>query len=716
MSFLKELKRRNVFRVAIAYLVIAWLLAQVSATLENALNMPAWFDTMVVSLLLIGFPIALFFAWVFELTPEGIKREKDIDRDESVTSETSNKLNYVTIVAAIAVLGMFVWQQMNPPLDSRLRGNDEIVKVNDQPNKQAVISAQAGMQLDEAKNLQPNNNSIAVLPFAHRSNNDDDLYFTDGIHDDLLTQLAKIKGIKVISRTSVMQFRNTEKTMSEIGAELGVTKILEGGVQRAGARIRINAQLIDVSGAEQHTWAETYDREMNIDNLFNIQSEITTKIIASIKGELTDTEIQQLSKAPTQNIEAYELFLKGRQALYSLGDNIEGLTHAQPFIEKALELDPDFAMAHLLMFRIYSQKSWQGIDVSEENKSNAEKSLTKAAELLPDGQAELLAAQGQFLYRYENDFKAAYELQKKAFAAMPSNADIAGILGIIQRRIGLWNEAVVSLTLADKLNPTEPEWARHLASTLLLSHQYDELSELLVSLRARFPNDSSIAGAEVAMNIFSTGDLITARLLMDAVSPSATLNYMENILWLPWAERDYQRGIDVWNEPQFTHVIKNWGTFSLIAQAEGYLKLDDTENANKLLKKAIAMPIDESLPASGLSRDYESRAWAYSLSGAHEKAIADINKAIEIYHYEDNQLDGLHTLSRKAFILARAGRSDEAIELIKLIVNKPGGFSSWRYYLDPGWDFFRDNEEFNQLIKPDNFDQSIHANKKNQIP
>ncbi|MGJ8664586.1 MAG: hypothetical protein ACSHWU_13095, partial [Marinicella sp.] len=331
MSFIKELKRRNVFRVAIAYLVIAWLLAQVSSTLENALNMPAWFDTMVVSLLLIGFPIAMFFAWVFELTPEGIKREKDIHREDSVTSETSKKLNYVTIVAAVAVLGMFVWQQMNPPIDSRLRGNDEvergndgvgrenyeIVKVNDQPNKQAVIPAKAGIQLDEAKNLQPNNNSIAVLPFANRSNNDDDLYFTDGIHDDLLTQLAKIKDIKVISRTSVMQYRDTEKTIPDIAAELGVTKILEGGVQRAGKRIRINAQLIDVSGAEQHTWAETYDRKMDIDNLFDIQSEITTHIVSSIKGELTDTEKNQLTKAPTQNIEAYELYLKGRQVLYS---------------------------------------------------------------------------------------------------------------------------------------------------------------------------------------------------------------------------------------------------------------------------------------------------------------------------------------------------------------------------------------------------------------
>lgn len=276
MRLINELKRRNVFRVAIAYLVIAWLLAQVSATLENALNMPAWFDTMVVSLLLIGFPVALFFSWVFELTPEGIKREKDIKRGDSITAETSKKLDYVTIVAAVAVLVIFLWQQFGAPTgDSRLRGNDEgVVEDSVMPNN--VAPAQTGILLQEDDDSEINNKSIAVLPFSNIANDPENDPFTLGIHDDLLTHVSKISALKVISRTSVMEYKGTTKKIKQIAEELGVANILEGGVQRAGNQIRINVQLIDAQ-TDAHIWAEKYDRELTASNIFKIQSEISTK-------------------------------------------------------------------------------------------------------------------------------------------------------------------------------------------------------------------------------------------------------------------------------------------------------------------------------------------------------------------------------------------------------------------------------------------------------
>ena len=283
-TIFKELSRRNVIRVAVAYTIASWFIAQIADVVLNNIGAPDWVIQALFLLLLIGFVAALIISWAFEITPEGIKRERDVVGDDSITHLTAKKLDYITLAAAVGVAIMFVWPQ----------------SADDQPATASVSNSTNTNISDVAANV--DDQSIAVLPFANRSNRDEDLFFTDGIHDDLLTQLAKIKGLKVISRTSVMQYRDTDKRIPEIAQELGVAKVLEGGVQRAGKRIRINAQLIDVA-TDQHLWAETFDREMTIDNLFDIQTEITRHIVAAIKGELTTAEEQQaFAVAPTQSI------------------------------------------------------------------------------------------------------------------------------------------------------------------------------------------------------------------------------------------------------------------------------------------------------------------------------------------------------------------------------------------------------------------------------
>ncbi|NOR18695.1 MAG: adenylyl cyclase, partial [Xanthomonadales bacterium] len=293
MSLFAELKRRNVFRVGIAYMVVAWLVLQVADVVINNIGAPDWVFQAIMLVLGLGFPLVLIFAWAFEMTPEGLQKEKDVDRSQSITGKTGRKLDFTIIGVLIMVAAYFVWE-------SRFQV-DEASTISSAPT---VIPANAG-------NTNFDDNSIAVLPFANRSNVDDDLFFTDGIHDDLLTQLAKISGLKVISRTSVMEYRETTKKIPEIARELGVSKILEGGVQRAGKRIRINAQLIDVA-TDQHLWAETFDREMTIENLFDIQSEITRQIVSAVKLELTETQQRSLARVPTNNLQAYENYLQAR--------------------------------------------------------------------------------------------------------------------------------------------------------------------------------------------------------------------------------------------------------------------------------------------------------------------------------------------------------------------------------------------------------------------
>ncbi len=280
MSFFAELKRRNVIRVGIAYVIVAWLILQFADVVLNNIEAPGWVFQVIMLVLGIGLPLALFFAWAFEMTPEGLKKEKDVDRSQSIAPQTGKKLNNtILVLLALAVTYLLFDKFSGPAQPGSDHFSQQTASQTTDANEKSALTPRSH------RPARSRSTPIAVLPFANRSDEKEDLFFTDGIHDDLLTQLAKIDDLKVISRTSVMKYRDTEKTIPEIAAELGVTTILEGGIQRAGKRIRINAQLIDVA-TDEHLWAETFDREMTMENIFDIQTEITRQIVTAVKGEL----------------------------------------------------------------------------------------------------------------------------------------------------------------------------------------------------------------------------------------------------------------------------------------------------------------------------------------------------------------------------------------------------------------------------------------------
>ena len=315
MGLFTELKRRNVIRVGIAYIVGSWLLAQAADLALDVIGAPDIVLRSLVVVLALGFFPAVIFAWAFEMTPEGLKRESEIDPSQSITGHTGKKLNLVTIAMLVAAVGFVAVERYLP---GRPAAAPEAVPQQAQlapaGEKQVVIAAEPAAA---------DKKSIAVLPFANRSNQQDDLFFTDGIHDDLLTQLAKIHDLNVISRTSVMEYRDTKKNLREIGAELNVGTILEGGIQKVGNRVRINAQLIEAS-TDKHLWAETFDRELTAENIFDIQSEIARKIVLAVAGELTPEEEQLLSEIPTKNLAAYEAYLRAREVYF--GANYSRIT------------------------------------------------------------------------------------------------------------------------------------------------------------------------------------------------------------------------------------------------------------------------------------------------------------------------------------------------------------------------------------------------------
>jgi len=507
MSFFDELKRRNVFRVGIAYLVVAWLVLQVADVVINNVGAPGWVFQIIMLVLGIGFPVIHIFAWAFEMTPEGIKKEKDVDRTQSITSKTGRKLDFTIIGIMALALVYFVWES---------RFQDEPVV----PAKAETTGLTAGhnvsAETSDSDNA-GNDNSIAVLPFANRSRDEDDAFFSDGIHDDLLTQLAKIGDLKVISRTSVMKYKGTQKTIPEIAEELGVSTILEGGIQRAGKRIRINAQLIDVT-TDEHLWAETFDREMTMENIFDIQTEITRQIVTAVKGELSDTEQQALGAAPTTNLEAYEAYLHARAATNRADYSKEKYIEAQPWAEKAVRLDPGFAEAWAVLAEIYSQGIWIGFDRTPERVEAAEHALEMAVQLNPDSPT-VKAAQADRYYRLENNYAMALEIYNEAHELAPGDARILLYTAITLRRLGRWEEAIETFETSMDLDPANVFIATQLISTLSLMNQHERVDKLVNKWIIKYPDSRDLKGEQILAKIYSRGDLASARELFDLLQP-----------------------------------------------------------------------------------------------------------------------------------------------------------------------------------------------------
>jgi TolB-like protein len=332
MSLFEELKRRNVFRVGIAYAVSAWVVLQILDVVGEILELPAWGGKVILLLLVVGFFVTLFVAWAYELTPEGIKRESEVDRSRSITAQTGRKLNALIFALMALAIAYLLFDKFY--LAPRLA-----------PTGAATVAAEAAAPAPPTvaqNSIGPARPSIAVLPFDNRSDRQEDQFFTDGIHDDLLTSIARIGSMKVISRTSVMEYRGTTKKIPQIAAELGVNNILEGAIQRAGQQVRINVQLIDAQ-TDEHLWAETYDRELTAGNLFAIQSEISTRIAESLQATLSPDEQERLNRMPTRSLEAYDAYLRGRQLMATRV--IANLQQALDEFRRAVELDPQFALA-----------------------------------------------------------------------------------------------------------------------------------------------------------------------------------------------------------------------------------------------------------------------------------------------------------------------------------------------------------------------------------
>ena len=414
-SLIAELKRRNVLRVAATYAVIAWIIIEAGSVLLPTFGASeSAFQTYVI-IVVAGFLASLVFAWIFEVTPEGVKLEKNVDRTESITPQTGRRLDFIFIGLLVVALGISVTLNVTGMRDAR--------------EAPAVVDR----------------SSIAVLPFTSRSTDPQNQLFSDGIHDDLLTRLANVAALKVISRTSVMEYRDTTKNLRQIADELGVGVVLEGAVQRVGDNVRISAQLIDAS-TDEHIWANSYDRQLSMANLFAIQSEISEEIARALKATLTNEEQLRIANIPTNSLAAYNLYTQGRDNLYKR--RLDTLQKAREQFEEAIVLDPDYADAYagLADSVVLLLNNHQAISVDEAF-DVAETSLGKALSLNPD-LSDAHASQGLLRHQMWQENRSGPGLEEAAACFVsalelnPNNASAYMWFAIVRRAQQRIEEAI----------------------------------------------------------------------------------------------------------------------------------------------------------------------------------------------------------------------------------------------------------------------------------
>ena len=691
MSLLKELKRRNVFKVAIAYAVSTWVLLQLADVLTQILGLPDWAPKLILLMLVVGFVPALIIAWAFELTPEGIKLESEVARTESITPKTGRKLNYVIIVSLGLSLGYFIWESRFEQKTAEIESAKELARESDLIEEPVVEVIEPVIDLEA---LDIDKNSIAVLPFANRSADAEDIYFTDGIHDDLLTQLSRIDAFSVISRTSVMEYRDTTKNLRQIAQELSVANVMEGSVQRAGDRVRINVQLIDAY-TDEHLWAEIYDRELTTNNLFDIQSEIAKAIAGALKATLTDSELADVADVPTENVAAYDLYLQARR--HAQNETMGDYRTAIDLFKESLALDPNFKYAWIGLARAHMTNYWV-YGGNPADRDLAFEAIEKARAIDPDF-AELYMAEGFYWYWGALDYERALYKLDKAIEMMPGNDEAYMWRGWVSRRAGLWDQAVKSMQQALKLNPrVHFNWHEY-AITLMYLHRYEEAKSAVKQARVIDPDSFWGKTTEAKIALQERGDIDAAVKLTIGAQHGDDYDYFESFMLASMLSGRYEDALAAARKLPNDLEIQ----YSLITLREDWAAqnlhfMGNTDEARQAAGAALFRLKGLRMELGEDHRVDLAEARVRALQGADgEEVRALVQKSIA--SVPADEVAAFETRFTHAQIFAIAGMAPEAIDMLEPVLKQPSATSVYTVDLDPAFDAIRDDPEFIAMIE-----------------
>jgi len=680
-SFFAELQRRHVYKVGAAYAVAGWLLVQIVTQVFPIFEVSSLAQRIIVLVIVAGFPISLVWAWLFDITAQGIVRTGELPatgEPPGLRRErrgTERKLNYVLGALLFVAIAYFAAERFGLINGSR----------------KTSIAATA----IKAK-------SIAVLPFDNFSDDKQNTYFADGIQDDILTAISKVSDLKVISRNSVMQYRDKARNTREIGQALGVAYLLEGSVRRANDRVRITAQLID-AWSDRHVWAEHYDRDLA--DVFAIQGEVAENIAAQLKANISPSEKAAIDVRPTRDLEAFDLYLQAKELIntfHETPDWKETLLKAVRLLDEAISRDGNFALAYCWATRAHDALYWHGLDRTPARLAQAKTMAQKALDLAPDlGEAHL--AQAFVYYHGSRDYARAREQLAIARRTLPNSAEVYSLTGWLDRRQARWEDAIKNEEKAAELDPRNSQFLNSLAILYEMLRRYDQ--EEAVFDRAIAANPSSTAyfqmmRAEIELE---KGNIKTARSGLDSLpagyDPDGAVTSTRINLAL--YERDPAAAAKILAASKLEELVGGAGYVlprswfeALIARAQSDAqKTRDAFSAArvKIEAKLHDQPDDGVLLATlglidaGLSRK--------------EEALAEGRRAVELRPISNDAVDGAAVIGNLAMTYAWVGDVDSAMERLMFLAKTPGNAPDYgQLKFDPAWDAVRRDPRFAKML------------------
>jgi TolB-like protein/Tfp pilus assembly protein PilF len=658
-GFFEEVKRRKVYRVAVAYVVVAGGIIQLASAAFPAWELPNWALRLVIVLLLIGFPIALILAWAFDVTPQGIRATP------SAPSTPRRRRNIVALVA----VGV-------------------------------IVSAAAGFFLLPRAAARKIDKSIAVLPFKNSSDDKENAYFADGIQDDILTNLSKIGDLKVISRTSVEPYRDKKINVREIGKALGVSAILEGSVQKSGNRVHVNVQLINALD-DEHIWSEIYDRDLT--DVFAIQTDLAKKIAQELHAKLSPTEKEQMTRKPTENGEAYLAFVQAHNFHRDLED-FPKLKQAEQLYERALQLDPNFALACAGYSRL---QSWiyHTYEPTAERRVKSRALAERALQLQPDLPEGHLAL-GFSLYYGERDYVRALAEFALAQNGLPNEAEVYLAIGAIQRRQGRWEESNANLEKAASLSPNETWPLQNLVLNYQMLRKWDLANKTIDRALKLAPEAFNLWSVKAQLETSEKGtfeiaergiQLLNTRPMDDETKMRFTIALAQTRL----VQRKYAEAVQAAESMKDETLAKDpeglmgkYGTMGIAKKMLG----DETGAREAFLKAkgfAEKWVADAPNEAKRHGRLAECLAWL----GEKEAAIAEAKRGTELLPENVDAFDGPVCTQTLAEIYVIVGEYDKALPIVDGLLSRPAQVTVAQLKMSPLWDPVRQDPRFIAIIK-----------------
>ena len=675
-NIVKELKNRKVFRSLAIYAAFAFVLIQVCSIVFPALHLPDWTTTFAVVLVIIGFPTTLIFSWIYDVTPDGIQKT---DKEKS----SGSKNNSTIILILVIVSGLLFYFQNN------------FFKPKMNPK------------------------SIAVLPFDNYSPKLEDEFLSDGFTEVIIANLAKVKDLIVISRTSVMRYKDTDMSLKEIAKELNVANILEGSIQKKGNKIRVVGQLIEAK-TDDHLWSETYD--MDIDDIFSIQTSIAKEIAASLKLTITESEKAIIEDKLTDNIEAYEYYLKIRELRNSKTFYDKNNELRLALLEKIIKLDPNFAEAIALLSIEHSEMVHFGLDKSQRRIDLAKENIEKAYRLKPES-PDVQFAYGYYYYGCYKDFLRALEYYEYALTQEPGNAEYISYIGYAHRRLGNWDEMLQYLEKALVLNPNDISLRGNLRASYEFLRQYDKLNYTDYDAKwyKVMPDDPNLYSRRATWTFRLEGKTDNARKIIDKASkwiPDHDYYYYP-LHFFDRYDHKYDSVLKyINNKEDSLKFYQNWISSKFLALSEIYWLMGEKDQSKKEAQKAL----DQLLELPNIDKDsryHKMLGWIYAYLDDAQKAIQESKIAMELYPPKKDQFEADEYEINLAIIYAITGEHKIALDMLGKLMSEPSNINWWDLkYSDIYNKIFDNNPRLNKMIKEDEekFRREITIDISNYLP